>query len=185
MSPNTAVTRAGTARPWKAGLSLAPGSILRPVLLAPTCSRGWEGTRVHRCCDNQRSTGEREKNKIGRNTQKTPYKTKSLENCEPFDLFLYNKRQKASLPSLFQSCQKCQPNPCAIFENFTLQGYSKWLWWQQKPTKKQETRWLLETLMATCRQPSTATAWWQPGSLQRHNLQSPALTLILPVLLSG
>lgn len=42
--------------------------------------------------------------------------------------------------------------------------------------KKQENRWLWETLVATCRLPSTATAWWQPGSLQRHKLQSPALT---------
>lgn len=91
----------------------------------------------------------------------------------------FSLQQKAENPSPIplQSCQKRKPNSHGIYENFTLQGHTKWIWWQQNPAKKQETRWLWETLVATCRLPSTATAWWQPGSLQRHKVQSPALTL--------
>lgn len=119
MSPSTAVT------PELAQLPLGKeNSVLHHVPSWDwSCwhSLAQEGEKAHTYTNVISKGGwqEREKCKMGGNTQKTLQNPGKLWASSPFSL-----QQKAgtSLPSLFQSCQKCKPNPHAIFENFTLQA---------------------------------------------------------------
>lgn len=172
-------TSAVTAPPWEAGLRCAPRqcSILRSVILAPTCSRGWEGTYVHKCCDKQSKTLERER--ITQNRRKytqTPTKPKAQKTRERPHRFLYSKREKASCPS-----SKVAKNVNQTHIPYLRSSLCKTIPTETgnrvKTDKEAGDQMALRDTSGNVQTAiRRATAWRQQGSLQGYKLQNPAFT---------
>lgn len=94
----------------------------------------------------------KKKKKIKWNAHKIPTKPKVQKKCEPFHLFLYSKRQEAFCPSS-KVAKNVKQTCISIWEVHSARPYQVKLVTELKLTKKQETRWLTETLVSTCRLP--------------------------------
>lgn len=177
MSPSTSVTHQLAQLPFRKWDSVMHRDSAPSVMLAPTCSREWEGPYVHKCCDKQSRTLERDRITQNRRiyTQKA-YKTRSPENREPFHLFLYSKRQKASCPSSTVAKNVNQTyipylrsSLCKIIPTETGD--------RVKTDKEAGGQMALRDTGGNVQTAiRSATAWRQQGSLPRYKLQNPAFT---------